>query len=476
MLCSVGVAFAQSPNLYIRAKIDNARPALNGVVSYTLVVGNDGGGTATGVVVNDALSAGAQYSAHTVLRGANSFTPATGDWHIGSIATGDSAVLELKAKVVERGVWFNTAEVIASQGTDSNSVPNNQDVSEDDLALTCFSVPLHWYPGDEYTVAIPIPLTNVQWTRNGQTQFSADQAIATGSTIVIKSPGSYSFSGMLGSCPVGGCCAIEVIPGPDCQLSLTAVASPACEASPLVLNATPQGGSAPYQYVWTGPNGFNKTGQNQTIPVATVADAGVYTVMVTDANNCTAVASTTALVGTLPTAVCNSPVCEGETIQLSATSGGTSYRWYGPNGFTSSLQSPTIPNATTAHAGSYTVVITGVTTCSGTAITTLTVLPRPIIQVVASPSACVGGNFSLSATVSGASQPYQYVWTGPGGFYEMGHTVAVNNAQLTHAGSYTLTVFSSNGCSSTADTAPVTVSACTCNPIASALSSSICAG
>lgn len=476
LLGSFGTAFAQSPNVYVHSKIDNNRPALNAIVSYTIVVGNDGSATANGVVVHDDLSAGAQYNAHTVWRGANSFTPATGNWSIGALAAGDSVVLELKAKAVERGVWFNTAEVIASQGVDPNSVPNNQAISEDDLALTCFSIPLHWYPGDEYTVTIPIPVTNVQWTRNGQQPFSSDQAVATGSTLVIKSAGLYAFSGLSGSCPVGGCCAIEVIPGPDCQLSLTAIASPTCEASPLGLSATAQGGNGPYQYVWTGPNGFTQTGQHPTIPVATVANAGVYTVKVTDASNCTALASATALVGTLPVAVCNSPVCEGGTITLSATAGGTAYRWYGPNGFTSSLQSPVIPNASPVHAGSYTVVITGTTICSGTAITSLTVLPRPIIDAVVSSSACVGGSFSLSAIVSGVAEPYQFIWTGPNGFYETGRTVVVSQAQLTHAGSYTLAVFSQNGCSSTAITAPLAVTTCVCHPVAAVLSPSSCAG
>ncbi|RRB07881.1 DUF11 domain-containing protein, partial [Larkinella rosea] len=476
LLCSVGMVVAQNPNLYVRKKINNSKPVLNEIVSYTVVVGNDGNAAATGVVVKDELSVGAQYSMHTVLKGANAFTPATGTWNIGSLAAGDSVVLELKAKVIERGVWFNTAEVIASQGTDPNSTPNNHDISEDDMASVCFSVPIEWYEGDEFTVTIPIPLTDVQWTRNDQSGFPANLAVASGNTLVIKSPGIYSFTGMLGSCPVGGCCAIEVIPGPSCQISATAITNPTCEASPLVLSVTAQGGTAPYQYAWTGPNGFNKTGQNQLIPVATVVNAGVYTVKITDANNCTALASATAIVGTLPVAICNSPVCEGGTITLSATDSGTTYRWYGPNGFTSSLQSPTIPNATTANSGSYTVVITGAAICSGTAITSLTILPKPTIVASVSNSVCVGGTFSLSATASGATGPYQYIWTGPNGFYETGQMVVVNNAMLTHTGSYTVTVFSQSGCINQYVTTPVTVKACICNPVAGASPPTVCVG
>ncbi|HBV14833.1 T9SS type B sorting domain-containing protein [Chryseobacterium carnipullorum] len=60
----------------------------------------------------------------------------------------------------------------------------------------------------------------------------------------------------------------------------------------------------------------------------------------------------------------NSPVCTNSTVQLSAT-GGTTYNWTGPNGFTSNLQNPTIPNATTAHSGTYTCQVSGSGACDG---------------------------------------------------------------------------------------------------------------
>jgi len=61
----------------------------------------------------------------------------------------------------------------------------------------------------------------------------------------------------------------------------------------------------------------------------------------------------------------NSPVCPNNTIQLNAT-GGTTYSWTGPNGFTSNDQNPAIPNATTAHAGSYICQVSGSGACDGT--------------------------------------------------------------------------------------------------------------
>ncbi|KFF12361.1 hypothetical protein IW15_12460 [Chryseobacterium soli] len=58
-------------------------------------------------------------------------------------------------------------------------------------------------------------------------------------------------------------------------------------------------------------------------------------------------------------------ICLGSTIQLNA-SGGTIYNWSGPNGFTSNLQNPIIPNSSTVNSGLYTCHISGTTNgCDG---------------------------------------------------------------------------------------------------------------
>jgi len=65
-------------------------------------------------------------------------------------------------------------------------------------------------------------------------------------------------------------------------------------------------------------------------------------------------------------------ICAGGTINFTA-SGGTSYNWSGPNGFTSSLQNPSISNATGSDAGTYSVTATGVGFCGGPVSATVTV-------------------------------------------------------------------------------------------------------
>jgi hypothetical protein len=64
--------------------------------------------------------------------------------------------------------------------------------------------------------------------------------------------------------------------------------------------------------------------------------------------------------------------CIGTVISLSASGGGT-YSWSGPNGFTSTLQNPIISSGGGAAAGTYTVTVTGANGCSQTGTTTVAV-------------------------------------------------------------------------------------------------------
>ena len=75
------------------------------------------------------------------------------------------------------------------------------------------------------------------------------------------------------------------------------------------------------------------------------------------AGNDVANASTTVnAIPETPVASNDGPVCAGAALQLStAAVAGATYSWTGPNGFTSSLQNPTIPGATPAATGLYSV-------------------------------------------------------------------------------------------------------------------------
>lgn len=91
--------------------------------------------------------------------------------------------------------------------------------------------------------------------------------------------------------------------------------------------------------------------------------------------------------------------CTGSNIQLSA-SGGTTYSWTGPGGYTSSLQNPVITAATAANNGTYSCVVTAANGCSGTASVTLNVTTPPSVTATGGVSVCNGGSAQLTATAS----------------------------------------------------------------------------
>jgi gliding motility-associated-like protein len=108
--------------------------------------------------------------------------------------------------------------------------------------------------------------------------------------------------------------------------------------------------------------------------------------------------------------------CAGNAITLSSLTNGGTYSWTGPNGFTSTIQNPSINNFGTPEAGTYTLIISYGASCSTMPATVnINVLPSPTVNLSVSPSAAVCAGTSLILTASGASgssgaNPYNWNW------------------------------------------------------------------
>lgn len=153
----------------------------------------------------------------------------------------------------------------------------------------------------------------------------------------------------------------------------TAIASsnsPVCATDTIELNA-----SGGLNYNWVGPSGFTSTSSNPTINNANAANAGIYTVTVTDNHGCTSNTTINVVVNNLPnaTASSNAPICSGSNLELNA-SGGNLYVWSHANGFNSNVQNPVITAATNSQAGIYTVTVTDNNGCSSTATVNVQIL------------------------------------------------------------------------------------------------------
>ncbi|MFN3489134.1 MAG: SdrD B-like domain-containing protein, partial [Emticicia sp.] len=224
VLISVGGLVAQSSiDLSLKKTVNKSLPALNESIKYTLWLKNSGPSAATSIVVKNTFPiGGAVLNTHT---GGTNFTysPITGIgiWNIPSLAVNDSVKLEINATVIQQGVFFNIAEVfsVGAGQADIDSSPNNSKLNEDDIATACFSVPLYWYPGEEYRVSVPAPYkygSTIKWF-NGTTEIRPGSTVAVvnaDSSLTIKAPGTFTFVTNVTNCPAQGCCAIQIVQGP----------------------------------------------------------------------------------------------------------------------------------------------------------------------------------------------------------------------------------------------------------------------
>lgn len=180
------------------------------------------------------------------------------------------------------------------------------------------------------------------------------------------------------------------------------------------------------------------------LPSGTASDTAIVTVLPTNHPQCSSTCTVTAN--------SNSPICQGQTLNLTSTTlTGYTYSWTGPNGFTSNIQNPSITNASTLASGDYIVTATsGTVQC----IDTITVVVNPIPTITvnpSNPSICAGNNVVLTAT--GATT---YSWTPTTGLS------ATSGASVTASPTTTTTYTVTGTTSGCTNTATVTV---TVNPL-----------
>ncbi len=210
---------------------------------------------------------------------------------------------------------------------------------------------------------------------------------------------------------------------------------------------TPDGGVSGYTYTWS-------TNPQQTNATATGLSAGNYIVTVTDSQNCSNTTNVTItqpdqLVGTITiTSDFNgyeiSCFGEDDGILDLLVSGGTipyNYNW---------SNTQTNQDLVNITAGTFSVVITDANGCLANTSATLTEPPQLIVLINDISNyngfgiTCAGvDNGFINISVSGGNNPLSYLWS---------NSDTSQNLTNIEAGSYSLTVSSANGCTSSVDT------------------------
>lgn len=205
--------------------------------------------------------------------------------------------------------------------------------------------------------------------------------------------------------------------------------------------ATPAGGTGTYSYDWTSP--VTATPSGDGTPTITGLCPGTYTVVVTDANNCTTTA-TIIITQPNPLAVSISAtalLCNGDCNATAAAtvSGGTAtytFDWSGtpPGDGTNSINS--------LCAGGYTVNVLDFNNCPATANVTISQPTALVINTSSTNVTCFGMCNGTASVIAGGGTPgYQYSWA-PGGQT----TTTITDLCV---GTYTVTVKDANGCTQT---------------------------
>lgn len=215
------------------------------------------------------------------------------------------------------------------------------------------------------------------------------------------------------------------------------------------INLTVLGGTPGYTYLWSN--------------AATVQDpqnltAGVYTVTITDMNNCTGTSSAT-VPGDFaaPTAVTSPPnalTCSAPAVTLDGTGSSSgpnfSYNWVGSPG--NVVSGANTLNPVVNQAGTYILTVQNTNNgCTTTATSTVTANNAPPTALAGPDNTltCAITNVTLDGSGSSSGGNFTYLWTASGGGSILGGENTVNPI-VGATGTYTLLVTNSqNGCTST---------------------------
>ncbi|MFN5218318.1 MAG: gliding motility-associated C-terminal domain-containing protein, partial [Sphingomonadales bacterium] len=190
--------------------------------------------------------------------------------------------------------------------------------------------------------------------------------------------------------------------------------------------------SGAVNYSWNGPNGFMSSVQNPVISGLTLPMDGWYYVQGTDNNTCQSRDSVRLNIENNISIAKNQDICAGSNLVLSGF-GAEKYRWSGPHGYGSTLQSPIIMDVEDSMSGRYTLFARDKYGCKDTLFTDILIYPRPYINPNANEPVCAGEPLSLFSKGGGN---YQYTWTGPLGYSSTSANPVINTSTQSQTGNY----------------------------------------
>jgi Domain of unknown function DUF11 len=398
----------------IRVNLDTAN--IGASRTFTVTVYNNGKTAVSGVHLSTVFTAGLTSVVGTTATGSY----AANDWNIGAIsAATDSVSLTLTVAVTGESVQTLTAQISAMVEPDGDSTPNNNDLREDDIHITCISVPVYYCDGATVDLTATASYSGAgvtyQWYKDG-----LPIGGEINQTYHITSIGSYTYTaagGSIGTCSGSMCCPIIVryVPTPTlvttgvsiCSGSSTDLASRVTDSN----TATSAFGTTAFYPTMADATAQTNALASSTVNPTTTTTYYVRKNVITNGYSCNDVKSIVITVNPLPVLVTTAvSICNGSSTNLTA-------RVTDTNGATSATGTltfyPTMADATaeTNALASSTVSPTTTTTYyvrKNTAsspicytIASFVVTVNPLAVLVTTPTTiCNGSSTNLTARVT----------------------------------------------------------------------------
>ena len=222
----------------------------------------------------------------------------------------------------------------------------------------------------------------ITWYNASNTQVGTGSPYATGISTATEGNYTFSVSNKIGTCESAKVPVSVTVSG--CTAAAPTVTTPVeyCQgATATALTAT--GSNLKWYTVASGGT------ELPAAPIPSTATVGSTTYYVSQTTTCesprAAIVVTIKETPAAPTIGSNSPICQGQTLNLTAsTISGATYAWTGTL-YTNATQNPSIANATPNNAGTYTVTATvnGCTSTAGTVTVVVNAIPSaPQVQNV----------------------------------------------------------------------------------------------
>lgn len=312
---------------------------------------------------------------------------------------------------------------------------------------------------------------------SGPNNFSSSSQNPTRSSLTLSDAGTYSVIATTNGCSSPAATTTLVITS-STPAPIASSNAPLCPGQNLFLTASTIPNAT---YAWIGPDSFSSTQQNPYITNVTSSKAGIYSVTATtSACGTSSIVTVNVVINSLPAAPIvgnNSPLCEGQTLNLTAsTITGATYSWSGPNAFTSTLQNPSVTGMNNSKKGQYSVFV-NVSGCGNSpSASTIAIVHAVPSQPIPSSNApiCAGDTLRFNATSNTTGPNKFFTWSGPNNFASTNSNPVINNVSSINAGVYYLTVTDS-GCTSNISSNSVTIKAIPASPVATS-NAPICAG